>query len=421
MQGLLSLNDNWKDRKRMIISYIVLAVVVVGLTNPIWDLVGLVGPNFPYGKFPNGHRFTMPEIGVESFWDIIRAPFLAMLASPEEPVFPYLAVSFIGSALGIVLSQPKEKISKNFPRKTMLIGTSMFVVGLLGIVMVLINIMNTTGSIDDALGLYQSLFAHRHWSPDYRWYIPPFAWITQFLTLNGFSLMLFMFLFRLIEFRGRSEAVAKRTKILRRFGTLAFTVYNIQWIYYLVFAFTSFIILGTPYQRFGWGGTFLTLFITLLILSVILWLWEKIKYVGSFEWFIRLITNNAIPIRRERFDASTKWWQRGQLDVENVFYDADWIEIEEEKTTDKDLDKDELKSTLNDSKLSFILSLVGLCSILFVIASIPALIISLRARKLEGKNYKNKAATIISIITIVLLTAFIVVSLILKTELLGLF
>ncbi len=420
VQGLLSLNDNWKDRKRMIISYIILAVVVVGLTQPIWDLVGLVGPNFPYAKFPNGHRLTMPEIGVEPFWAILRAPFLAMLSSPEEPVFPYLAVSFIGSAIGIVLSQPREKISKNFPRKTMLIGTSMFVVGLIGMVIVLINIMNTTGNMDDALFLYENMYGHRHWSPDFRWFIPSFAWITQFLMLNGFSLMLFILLFRLIEYRGRSEAVAKRTTVLRRFGTLAFTIYNIQWIYYLVFALISFILKGVPYQRLEWGGTFLTLLITLSIIALLLWGWEKIKYVGSFEWFIRTVTNNAIAIRRERFDPSTKWWQRGQLDIENVFYKADWINIEEEKTT-SELKSEALKSTLNDSKFSFILSLVGLCSILFAVASIPALIISIRAKKLEGENNRNKAAFIISIITLGLFIAFIIVALILKTELLGLF
>jgi hypothetical protein len=35
IQGLLSLKKNWQNRKRMIISYIVLAVVVIALTQPI--------------------------------------------------------------------------------------------------------------------------------------------------------------------------------------------------------------------------------------------------------------------------------------------------------------------------------------------------------------------------------------------------
>nr|NHJ84967.1 DUF1624 domain-containing protein [Asgard group archaeon] len=141
VQGLLSLKDNWKNTKRMVISYIILAIAIVGLTQPIWDLVNYAIPGYPFATYPNGHSFATPWIGSEPFWDIFRAPFVTALAAPMEPIFPYLAISFIGSIIGIVLSQPKEKINKNFPRRMFLVGTVMFVSGLIGVVFILLQIM----------------------------------------------------------------------------------------------------------------------------------------------------------------------------------------------------------------------------------------------------------------------------------------
>jgi hypothetical protein len=54
-------------------------------------------------------------------------------------------------------------------------------------------------------------------------------------------------------------------------------------------------------------------------------------------------------------------------------------------------------------------------------ASIFGLFVSLRARKLEGKNKRNTQALIISIVGCVLFAAFYIVCFILKIGILGLF
>lgn len=441
VQGLLSLKGNWKNTKKLIISYIILAVVVVGLTQPIWTLMGRIIPYYPslgpypFGTFPSGHELHLPWIGTESFWEILRTPFANALAAPWEPIFPYLAVSFIGSIIGIIISQPKEKISKKFPRRMFLVGLTMFISGVIGIVIILMQIMSqdfgSVDSFDVAIRFYQFISYHRHWAPDaaeaiypgVSINIPPFSWVTQFIALNGFGIMILMFMFRFIEFRGKANGFADKTKIIRRYGTVAFSNYNNQYIYFIVFFLTSLMIFQNPYQRLFWGGTILTIVLTFAIFSLLLWGWEKIKYTGSLEWFIRTMVNNIVPQRRRSFNPEVKWWQKGQIDVERYFYNVDWIELKDVGQTKETASKEVKVSTKekDDSIFALILGLVGVFSFLFMIVSILGLFASINARKTEGKNKLNTASFVLSIVGCTLFLGVIVSSLILKVGVLGLF
>ncbi|MBN1329747.1 MAG: DUF1624 domain-containing protein [Candidatus Heimdallarchaeota archaeon] len=433
IQGLLSLKNNWKNYRDMIISYIALAVVVVCLTQPIWDLVDYLVPGYPFGLYPSGNELYLPEIGTETFWQVFRAPFLNALAAPMEPIFPYLAISFIGSVIGIVISQPKEQVSKKFPRNTLIVGAIMFIGGLIGIFIVVIKILNanyiTADGFDAFIELYMNFPNHRAWDPDFIREIgstgeyipiPMYAWFGQFFAVNGFSLMLLMLLFRLVEFRGKSKTFAKNTKIIRRFGTVAFTNYNNQWIFFIMFFLTSLMVSQTPYKLLPWYGVFIVIILTYSIYSLILFAWEKVKYTGSLEWVIRTITNNIVPERRKSFNPSVKWWQKGQIDVDRVFYNVNWVDFTE-PIEHKKLDESTDTKPKSDSKFALILSIIGLASILFILLNIVSLVIAIRSRKSEGKNKQNIAALIISIIGVMLLMAFIIVSLILPIGVLGLF
>ncbi|MHA1213423.1 MAG: hypothetical protein ACTSSH_13310, partial [Candidatus Heimdallarchaeota archaeon] len=382
IQGLLSLKGNWRNTKNMIISYIVLAVGVIGLTQLVWYLVGLI-PGYPFGSYPSGsdHILYLPWIGTESFWQILRAPFLNMLAAPMEPLFPYLAVSFIGSIIGIVLSKPRKEISQKMPRRGFLIGLGMFLGGLVGILIVLMKVMGATYN-DPGLAFiitvsfYFLLPNHRAWGHDNPMIdfptetvaIPKFAWLGQFLAVTGFSIMLIMLLFRMIEFRNKSKQFADKSKIIRRFGVVAFTNYNNQWIFFIVFNLALLTFGKASTELFMWGGVFLIIIVTYLVYSLILFLWEKIKYTGSLEWMIRTFANSVVPVRRQRYDDSVKWWQRGQVDVENTFNNPVWINLGDPSEIK---DAEEVLPTNNDeSKLALIFSIVGICSILFIVTSI---------------------------------------------------
>ena len=171
-----------------------------------------------------------------------------------------------------------------------------------------------------------------------------------------------------------------------------------------------------PYQKLFWSGTVLSIFLTLVVFSLILYGWEKIKYTGSLEWFIRTVTNNLVPARKDRFDKSMKWWQKGQVDVENTFYNADWIDLD---TTETEVEKS--KTSDNDSRFSFRLALISLCSIFFIVVNIISLFVSIRARKIEGKNKHNTAGLAISISGIVMLVGVLITTLVIKVGALGLF
>ena len=419
IQGLLSLKKNWQNRKQMIISYAFLAVAVVALTQPVWSLVKIIVPGYPFGIIPEtGNVMFTPVIGEDSWWRIITAPFLSAVAAPMEPLFPYLAISFVGSIIGIVITKPKDEISKKFPRRMFLVGTTMFVAGMIGVVVIIMGIMDAT-DFDTAIHIYQYISYHRHWSPDYMGVIPMFAWVAQFLAVNGYSIMLVMLLFRLIEFRGRSKKFSDRTRFIRRFGTIAFTNYSNQFIYYITFFFLSWAIFFTPYAKFYWAGTFLVIIVTLLVYYLILIGWEKIKYIGSLEWLIRTIANSIVPVRRKRMDKNLKRWQRGQIDVDGTFYNPEWIDLvnpEEEK----EKNEEKFLAEKSESKLALVLSIVGLVTIIFNAISIFGLIVTIRARKMDGKNKHNLAALIISIIGCVAFAAFYIASFIVKIGSLGL-
>jgi len=124
-----------------------------------------------------------------------------------------------------------------------------------------------------------------------------------------------------------------------------------------------------------------------------------------------MINNNIIPTRRARFDKSVKWWQRGLIDVENSFYNAEWINL------DISQNKSIAEYANKDSKLAFILSIVGLCSFVFIPVCFISLPLSLKAQKIEGKNRQNIHAFRISLTSMVLFAGIIIVSLILKVGL----
>ncbi|MCF2144521.1 MAG: heparan-alpha-glucosaminide N-acetyltransferase domain-containing protein [Candidatus Heimdallarchaeota archaeon] len=418
-QGLLSLKKRWQNRRQMIISYALLAVAVVLLTQPVWELVKLIMPGYPFGLIPEtGNALFTPLIGQDSWWRILLAPILTPLAAPMEPIFPYLAVSFLGSIIGIAITRPREEINKKFPRNMFLTGLAMFIVGVIGVVAVIIRII-TVEDFDTAIMIYQFIPYHRHWTPDFKSYIPLFSWVWQFLSVNGFALMLIMILFRLVEYRGKSKAFSDRTRFIRRFGTVAFSNYNNQWLYYIMFYLMSLLIYATPYAKLYWAGTFLTIFLTLLLFHLLLLGWERIGYIGSLEWFIRTFTNNVIPARRERFDPSVKWWQKGMINVPGAFYEPEWLDLVDPEA-EKEADPEIFQAEQRDSKLALTLAIVGMASIIFNIASIFGLFVALNARKLEGKNKRNTAALILSIIGCVLFAAFIIVLSIVKISSLGL-
>ncbi|NMC05064.1 MAG: hypothetical protein GYA24_07635 [Candidatus Lokiarchaeota archaeon] len=403
VQGILVKVYGIEQPGKIIKAYITMAIVVLVATPFLWNvLFNVMGPGFPYGTTPFAR--TEPDLRNANFVEVVTVFFANVIAGKPEPVFPYLATSFFGSIIGIVLSLPREKIPRDFPKKVLLIAFVMFIVGVSGLVINIVMMMEYDAAA--ALKLYAFLWDHRLWVneamrvkdpaflvfPDY---LPVLGWLFQFLALNGVSLAAIMLIVRVVEFRGNGKDFATKTSFIRRFGFVAFTIYNIQFVYFIVRFLVTTFLYGNPYVRMDWGGTFLTLALALALFHLIMIAWERVNYIGSIEWMIGTIAAYVIPGRKNE----SPWYRKGELDVKNAFYDAGWLNVVEKVEIRHD--------NLEESKLAYFLSGWGF---LFPPLSIICLALSNSARKPESTNKFNKGARITSIIVIVFLITWVTVA-----------
>ena len=361
--------------------------------------------------------------------------------------FLYLAVSFIGSIIGIALSQPKKALFKGFMKTMLLISVGMFLVGAVGTIMLIVKIIPV--SFDDATGVYRLISFHRHWFPDepqygvalgyYGW----FSWLWQFLVTNGWALMATLAILYAVEFRGKGKAFAEKTKFIRRFGFIAFTNYNQQSIYPFVNFIIPSLFFGTgavatwlnnvtstgptvqwlsltggwwqsglaPYGKTLWFGTLVQIVITFLIYHILMRLWEKVNYRGSLEWIIATIGYYIVPVKKSESMKAKKWYEKGDLAVEEAFYNAEWVNIVEE-TEGYHREK-------RDSRITMIFAVAAFCVPLFIPFTVGWLPVVLKTRKIEGKNKKNTVALILCIIGTIFTVLFSVALLVFNLNMFG--
>lgn len=437
VQYILSRNDRWKNIKNQVIAYAVLAVIMVAITQPVWMLANVSVPGGYPWNLTTGTQVSEPDILLPgtTFLTVLQSVFLNALCAPEEPVLPYLAVSFVGSIIGIVICQPREKVPLNFPKRMMQIAMVMFLVGVVGVIAFIVSIIMGPSGFGAAVDAYKQISYHRNWY-DYpgiqQTFTFPLAWLWQFLALNGIGILLTMLVLRIVEFRGYGAQFARKTTFVRRFGFTAFTNYNNQWILWIMwYLFSVFVVtfglqglVGTtlspghtlstdPYSQFNWPSVFILLIVVFGVYHLILILWEKVGYVGSLEWCIGTLAYALIPSKRLTGSrmAGKKWWQKGQLDVKNAFYDAEWQNI----VNEGDIPPEQLR----DSRFVYKLALIGFVSLLFMPVCLVTWRVSLAAERTEGKNKYNHVAKIVSIIGICITFGFIISLFFLTPNLLG--
>jgi hypothetical protein len=423
IQGILSRNGQWKNTARLIRIYIIIAIVMVVLTVPVW--MGLSSLPFAQGypwtviSIPSGGTYNIyrPPIGTADWWYILISPVLAMMAAPMEPLFPYLAVSCVGSIIGIIMNQPKELIPKNFVKKLLKISLVIFVIGLIGVVFTVISVMDQAG-FDMAVGLYQQIPYHRHWFPDniesdYAHYLNYFSWLWQFMALNGFGIIFTMLVIYLVEFRGIGAKFAniKMVRFVRRFGFTAFTNYNNQWYFYIVWIIVSLIFTGQRKVDLLWEGTLTVLVLSILLYHGIMLLWEKVGYIGSIEWMIGTIGMAIIPVKKNTVNADKKWWQKAKLDVQGAFYSPEWMDV---ITPD-----DAYHAEKRDSQIVEKIAKISLASVLFFPFTVFTLIMAIDAKKVEGDNPHVRKALKISQIGTIITIIFLIFCFIATPTLLG--
>ncbi len=324
-------------------------------------------------------------MGQSSFGDYILRFILSPIAGHPEPMFPFVAVSFIGSIVGIWLTS--EKPSKKFLKNGIIISIILEIAGLIGLIIMFANGFQDFDSFIDGTWNIHALS----------------AWFPYFVLFTANQLLSILIMIRLVEFRGISKTFAEKTKHFRRFGFVALTVYNYQYISliprYILSIFPN--IDGVTPNSLNGFLPIVVLLSTFVLWEVILRLWEKIDYVGSFEWFIAEASNKILHKSNNQKEIASeqreikKWWQTPRLNPKKQFYEVDWIDLKQ--------------SDLNDSKLALNISLLGLIVFPFLFVGLK---LAKTSKKNEGKNNYNASAKIISIVGISLfIIVFITLSL----------
>lgn len=197
--------------------------------------------------------------------------FLTIVNGPKQPLFPYLASSFMGALIGMLLANPK-------PQKMTLLWLS-----LVGIVMI------ATGVILIVLGLPFTFLEQ-----------PPA--ITTYLLRLGGQVCLLMALLSLIEYRGKGKTFANRriVKFFRRWSVLSLTIYSLHILELLPRWILSLILQKQPGYNFMIEGIigrgqelwmFLAIVYILLFYELAVRLFIQFKMKGSFEWFLVKLLN----------------------------------------------------------------------------------------------------------------------------------
>ena len=284
---------------RNIIIYGVLTVIILALTPLVWNFVDNLLWKIPTEEVKIGYDMALDpyhDTWPSELLQSENASFLTyccvILAGDFYPIFPFITTSFIGSMIGIALANPKP--SPKIPKWIALGNLCIFI----GVILFILF-----GDFDinferPTLGYYLLLLGAQ---------------------LGAMNLLLW-----LVEFRGKSQKFGDHivVKYFRRWGVIALSIFALQ-IYSLVpraifNPLTSLNLLNEPITRNNEGWVFLFAAITVLFYDLLIWLWGKVNFAGSFEWMIGKISIKFAPNRNSR------------LNFNLILNNVQWIDFKEE-------------------------------------------------------------------------------------------
>lgn len=204
------------------------------------------------------------------------------------PLFPFSVFGVVGAMIGYRISS--GNVEKPYATKWFTGSVVVFVSGLL-------LYLPRVADLHVSLGVESGTLLY--------YFVASVYDVGEKLMVLGGSLLLILIVLYVIDVRGKTKGFTKRTVFVRRFGLVSLTVFSLQWLVALLLmgyhSISSAVTNNnTPFllSNFaaGWfdfeyapGFTSWELVfwfsITLVIWHVLLWMWEKVGYKGSFEWF----------------------------------------------------------------------------------------------------------------------------------------
>ncbi|MBD3190190.1 MAG: hypothetical protein GF308_06085 [Candidatus Heimdallarchaeota archaeon] len=259
--------------KQPIVGVIVFAVIGCLFVFPA-PIIHEAAMNF-WGVDLHDELGHLQKIGDKGWWDYFLRMIGNQFTARESPLMPHFAYSATGSILGILISQEK-------PDKKKILGWGYGLAGF-SIVFSVFWLFVVTGLPEDLTKLVDF-----HVHPT--WFV--------FLSI-GMLLMVVLSVMASLEFNPMVNW-SRRLRLSRwsrRAGVLSLSVYSLASIQ--IFLRVGF---WGIFQLFGWndpgfrvglglpvGWTFLLIFLEQGIWFLLLWIWEKGRYIGSVDWIFALI------------------------------------------------------------------------------------------------------------------------------------
>ena len=248
-------------------TYLILTLIVLLITPLVHTWVDARPWSLPESLSENPDLFDTagwPDTQIQTHNPSVLTWFLVILAGDFEPLFPCLSTAFVGAIIGLFLAYPRS--SKKFFRIGFLSAAGSIVIGAILIIS----------------GMTFSAF-HR-------------PALTNHLLQLGGQLFAVLIPLRLVEFRGRAQKAAnsKFIRFMRRWAMVALTVYALEifdifpeWILNLFLGKIT----GLNFFERIFNFDQLHLALAVAVYSVfwyylLLLLWGKFNYKGSFEWLL---------------------------------------------------------------------------------------------------------------------------------------
>ncbi|MBN2155358.1 MAG: acyltransferase family protein [Candidatus Lokiarchaeota archaeon] len=281
---LLMKRADW-SRKRMIVTFITISVCTLFVVTPLLQWL------YPTLGFPNKPQdlWQTTDIGT-NILRIILAPFI----KDDFPFFPDISIMFVGVIIGFLIS--KEQVEKRHLNWFFMVSMFLFVVGA-AFYFLESTLESTLDSvfIEVEAGIY-------------------------LMTSGGSILAILIFLYLLDVRRGRKQV---KFFYFQRFGIMSLSLWMLQWV--MVFPIMLLqLILNAINYGFNWATFVLTrdgpffneglggygvigeLIYILAFWTLVLWLWQKIDFIGSFEWItVKLMSGKQGHERARISDAIT--------------------------------------------------------------------------------------------------------------------
>jgi len=293
--------------KRNLSIYGFLTIAVLALTPLVHQWIDsmnwLIPESFP-AYMDILQKPIWPNEHVQTYNASLKTYILVQLGGYLEPLFPCLATAFAGSMIGLVISQPQP--SKKLPRYGTAIGLSSMILG--GVLI--------------AIGMPFTIFDQR---PS----------LTSLLIQLGGQVLVVMLFLRLVEYRGKAAQFANNrfVRYIRKWAMISLTVFWLE-IYdllpklFLNITFGSATGINFLGNSFGYGqlvNTVLVAVFSLLWYDLLIRIWGKFNFIGSFEWFM---------IRLQSF--ASKQEMSSRLNVDLMLNKVQWINFVEAVDAKKD-------------------------------------------------------------------------------------